>query len=148
MLNPTTTVFLLPNSTARAIMCTYENKQNEIPVMFKTLDPTVKKDNYVLVQTNTRHLMTVCKVVEVDVDVDYDSSTPVTWIIDKVDILPVQKLIEYEAQANKIIRDAEVNAKKKKLQTDLLASAEGLKDLPLLTTDNLLAAPVVDNTAA
>jgi hypothetical protein len=71
-------VFLI-NDQARAIMATYE--PGAPAEMFKTLDDSISVNDLVVVQSTTRHMMTVVKVTAVDVDVNFDSTTPLKWIV-------------------------------------------------------------------
>ena len=138
-MNYTTAVFLI-NKDVRAIVCTYEvdsERQLAPRTTFKSLDKTLKVDDYVLVPTDTRHKMTVCKVVEVDVDVDFDSSTQMAWIIGKVDRVDFEKISSMEGQAIAAIKSAEKLKKRNELRDALLAdSAEAIKLLPISTIES------------
>jgi hypothetical protein len=90
LLQPTnSTAVMLINPNIRAIKTTYEpDPTNGIKVpryIFKTLDKTIKPGDFVVVATDTRWGLTVVKVDEVDVDVDFEASTPTKWVISKVD---------------------------------------------------------------
>ena len=81
-MNYSTAIFLI-NNHARALKVTYEDGAN--PEIVKTLDQTIKLDDYVVVETDTRHKMTVVKVVETDVDFDLEEEwQPETLHIDGV----------------------------------------------------------------
>ena len=83
-MNHSTAIFLI-NNDVRAIAVTYEKidlakdttkmmkyqaaylSGGRLPdgaVVFKTMDTAIKVDDFVIVPTDTRHGMTVCKVVE------------------------------------------------------------------------------------
>lgn len=119
-MNYSTAIFLI-NKGARAIKATYEADEKATRELFKTLDPTIKEGDLVVVETNTRHNMTVCKVVEVDVDFDIESSTPVRWIISKVDQAAYDSLKVHEDNAIKAIKSAELRRKREELAKSLLA---------------------------
>lgn len=144
-MNYTTAIFLI-NTTCRAILATYESDDNAKRVLFKTLDPTIKVDDFVLVQTDTRHKMTVCKVVEVDVDFDLESTTPVTWVIGKVDRAHVDNLMQQEADAVKAIKAAELRKKRSDLKESLLANyAAEIATLPIANV-GVLTSPEMKKT--
>ncbi len=130
-MNYSTAIFLI-NSRARAIMCTYEVHDGASPYMLKTLDPSIKVDDYVIVPTDSRHKMTVVKVVEVDVDVDFDKAYDVKWILGVVDTEANKELIGQEQAAIKAIQSAELTKKRKELRDAMLADhVEEIKALPI-----------------
>ena len=61
-MNYSTAIFLISDEV-RAINVTYERDGDAKRTLFKTFSKTIKIDDYVVVETNTRHHMTVCKVV-------------------------------------------------------------------------------------
>jgi len=129
-MNYTTAVFLI-NSAVRAVVCTYEAEDKAPRTMFKTLDKTIRVGDFVVVPTNTRHSMTVCKVVETDVDVDFDNSTCVAWIIGKVDTVAHQTIVAQEADAIAVIKSAEKTKKRNELREAMMADVVELKALPI-----------------
>ena len=132
-MNLSLAVFLL-NDAARCVGVTYEGTENEAVTLFKTMDQSIKADDFVVVPTNTRHKMTVCKVKTVDIPVDYDSTKPMDWIIGRINLADIDALKAQEALAFERIRDAEQNKRRNELRDALLASAgNSLSGLPLLT---------------
>ncbi len=132
-MNYTTAIFLI-NKQVRAVMCNYEPNAPDKQVMFKTLDPTIRKDDLVIVPTSTRHNMTVSKVVETDVDVDFDNRTEVGWIISKIDRHQYEIVLSQEGDAIQVIKSAEKTKKRNELAAALLADSAGaLKALPITT---------------
>lgn len=130
-MNYTTAVFLI-NKHVRAIQATYEAADNAARTTFKTLDPEIAVGDFVVVPTDTRHKMTVCKVVECDVDVDFDSSVAMTWIIGKVDRAPHELTLSQEAQAVQAIKSAELRKKREDLAKSVLADKiADIKALPI-----------------
>jgi len=130
-MNYTTAIFLI-NKNVRAVMCNYEPDAEHKTTMFKTLDPTIKVSDLVIVPTKTRHGMTVSKVVEVDVDVDFDSACLVAWIVCKVDSANYEATLGQEADAVAVIKSAEKTKKRNELAAALLAdSKDALKALPI-----------------
>lgn len=130
-MNKTTAVFLI-NPNVRALRATYENKQGEEGEVFKTFDTDIKVDDLIVVETSTRHGMTVVKVVETDVDVDVEAQTVVRWVVGKVDTAPYQMLIKQEEDALKKIQAAELRQKRERLREALFADQmDEIRALPL-----------------
>ena len=82
-MNYSTSVFLI-NQKVRAVSVNYEPDEKK-QTIYKTLDETIAAGDYVVVPTHTRHKFTVARVVEVDVDVDFDSPELMTWIVARID---------------------------------------------------------------
>jgi hypothetical protein len=136
-MNYSTAVFLI-NSNVRAIVCTYEAGDTAPRTTFKSLDPDIKKDDLVIVPTDTRHKMTVVKVVETDVEVDFDSPATMLWIVGKVDGANYQQVLSQEAQAIDTIKSAEKNRKRDELRKSILADqADNIKALPISTVGDI-----------
>lgn len=150
-MNYSTAIFLI-NKDVRAIAVTYEKidmdkdttkmKFNapylsglKLPAgatIFKTMDQEIKIDDYVIIPTNTRHGMTVCKVVAVDVDIDFDNNHDCSWIVGTVDTAPFEKIRQEEEKAIILIKAGEVKKKQAKLRTDMLtALGDAVKDIPM-----------------
>lgn len=142
-MNYTTAVFLI-NSAVRAVICTYEAEDAAKRTMFKTLDKTIRTGDFVVVPTDTRHKMTVCKVVETDVDVDFDNPACVHWIIRKVDTAPYQTTLAQEADAIAAIKSAEKTKKRNELREAMMADVVELKALPIT---GIVEMPVAPETA-
>lgn len=126
-MNYSTAIFLV-NRDVRAVLVTYEpdipNQAQQPRTMFKTMDPTIKVDDYVVVPTNTRHLATVVKVTDVDVEVDYDSTKDVQLIICQVDRSNYNHVLAMEASAIQAIKSAETRKKREELAKNLLADMD------------------------
>ena len=130
-MNYTTAVFLI-NKHVRAVLATYESEDNAKRTLFKTLDDTVAVGDFVVVPTDTRHKMTVCKVVETDVDVDFDSTAPVAWVIGKVDRTAHEQVLAQEGTAIQAIKSAELRQKRDNLRKAMFADhLDTLKALPI-----------------
>lgn len=126
-------VFLI-NDDVRAIAATYE--ENQKPTIFKTLDPDIEVDDLVVVETNTRHQMTVVKVTEIDVDVDIDSGQEINWVVHRVDQNVHDDIISKEQEAIRVVNNAEKRRKKEELRASVFAAAEDdLKMLGLTKID-------------
>lgn len=120
MHNPSIAI-LLVNKQVRAVRCAYELDKDgkEIPgksEVFKTLDPALKVDDFVVIPTSTRVNMTVVKVVAVDVEVALESTCKMDWIVAG----PISKA-QYEATLAKEqqIIDTIVAAEKRHARDEL-----------------------------
>lgn len=131
-MNYSKAIFLI-NQNARSVMVVYDevNVPGNKKMMFKTLDASIKKDDLVVVPTTTRHNMTVCKVIDTDVDVDYDSPEEILWIVQKVDQESYKGTLAQEQVAIQIIRTSETKKKRADLAKVFLANNEELASLPL-----------------
>ena len=125
-------------------MVTYEAHDNAPRTMFKTFDKSIKIDDFVVVPTDTRHKMTVCKVVDTDVDVDFDSSTQISWIIGRIDLADVTEIKRSEEAAIQAIKQAEKLKKQRELKNSMEALlAETGSDIKLLTIGKCATEEVV-----
>lgn len=138
-MNYSTAVFLI-NQDVRAVNAAYEVDAAGKPTnvnLFKTFDKTIKVGDLVVVPTNTRVGMTVCRVTEVDVDFDIDQTKEITWIIDVVDQADHQRTLDLEQQAIAAIKSAELRKKREDLAKNLLA--DKLPELQSLSIANMSA---------
>lgn len=134
-MNYSSAVFLI-NKNVRAIKVTYdkaEGGKSPSEYTFKTLDTSIKVDDFVVVPTDTRHGLTVVKVTQCDVDIDLDdAATQYKWIVARVDRTGYDQTLLDEAQAVKVIRLAEFNKKRSDLREGMLgASMDEIKALPI-----------------
>lgn len=126
-MNYTTAIFLI-NKNARGIQCVFDPTGNDEAdavkqrYLFKTLDPSIKKGDLVVVPAGSRDggkTYNVVKVVETDVDPDYDSSINYKWIIDVVNTKNYFLILAQEEEAIVEIKKAEVLRRRKDLTRDL-----------------------------
>ena len=130
-MNYTTAVFLI-NKHARAVLGTYEAEESAKRTMFKTLDPEIAVGDFVIVPTDTRHKMTAVKIVETDVDIDFDSSVPVHWIIGKIALDNFNDMLKQENVAISAIKSAELRKKRDDLRKTMFADhLDAIKALPI-----------------
>ena len=130
-MNYSTAVFLI-NDKARAVYGTYEAGKDASKTLFKTLDQTLKVDDFALVPTNTRHNMTVVKITDVDVDFDIETSVHVEWIIGRIELADYASLVAQEQEAITTIQSAQKAKKREELRKALLADADNkLSALPI-----------------
>lgn len=138
-MNYSTAVFLI-NDDARAIACSYEpapHNGKPVTTIFKTFDPDIKVGDYVVVPTDTRHHLTVIKVEETDVDVDFDSAARVNWIVGRVDKADYDDIMRKEDAAIAAIKSAEKRKKREELRAALILDQEEIKKLALSQTIDL-----------
>lgn len=152
--NNLSTLIFLVNEDVRAIAVTYEEidlskdttkmkynpeylSKGRLPsgaVIFKTMDPKIKMNDFVIVPTNTRHGMTVCKVVAVDVEIDFQSAEECHWIVGTVDTNEFERLRQQEDEMIARVKAARVNDERKKLAASLLANLgdADIKSIPMV----------------
>ena len=133
-MNFSKSIFLI-NNNVRAVTAIYE--EGGKPAVFKTMDPMIAVGDFVVVPTDTRLKMTVCRVTEVDVDVDFDDSIQMTWVIATLDLDEYNLLLKQEAQAITAIKSAEVRQKREALRSALFADhMDTLKALPIAAMED------------
>lgn len=125
-------VFLI-NDQARAIEGKYE-EHGKVEA-FKTLDQSIEVDDFIVVQSGTRHEMTVVKVTAVDVDVNFDGPA-YKWAIQKILAKGFAKTLEQEAEAITAVQAAELRRKKAELRKTMFADhEESIQHLALTSRD-------------
>jgi hypothetical protein len=134
-MNYSTAVFLM-NEHVRCVLATYEldtdnPKAKRTP--FKTLDTSVRVGSYVIVPTDTRHGLTVVRVVETDIDVDFDAPEQMKWIVGLVDRSPYEETLRIEEEAISAVKSAEKRKKADELRKALILDREALKTLAIST---------------
>lgn len=135
-MNYSTAIFLISDEI-RAVEATYEAADDARRTVFKTFDDNIQVDDYVVVPTDTRHKMTVCKIVEVDVDIDFDTKAEIGWIVGVVDRADFEKISTQEAEAIAKIKTAEKRRKRDKLRASLIADHDAeVKALPLYSLED------------
>lgn len=125
-MNNSKIVFIV-NQAARLIKASYDGPTSDVKVAgtpFKTLDPSIKVDDLVIVETSTRHGFTVVKVTEVDLDVDFDSTEELRWAFNPLDLAGFQELKAAEQAAIEKVRAIELKKKRAALQAAMFADDE------------------------
>ena len=123
-------IFLI-NKHARAIKASYEAEDDAHCDTFKTLDQTIKVGDYVNVETDSRHNMSVFKVREVDIQPDLQSSKQMKWIVGCIDRANFQTIKRQAADAISAIQDAQREKQRRELADAMLANVEAVKKLPI-----------------
>ena len=135
-MNYTTAIFLI-NRNVRAVAAIYEAGDTAPRTLFKTLRADLQLGDLCVVPTNTRHNFTVVKLVDLDVDVDFDSQVPMAWIVAKIDQTEHDKIVGQEQAAVAAIKSAEMRKKRDLLRESLLADKlEEIKALPIAAMEN------------
>lgn len=116
------TILFLVNDDIRAIACEYD--EGGSLTVFKTFDQSIKVDDMVAVQTDTRHGMTVVKVKEVDVDIDFDNSPKIKWAVQRIDTEGFESVLAKEGEIIAAVQTAEKKRKRAELRKSLLADHE------------------------
>ena len=131
MIENTSTVLFLINDDIRAIRVAYEDGGKNRETVKKTFLRDLAIGDYVLVETETRWGATVCRVVALDVEVDFTSTERIGWIFAKAPLDDLEKLKEQETSALQIINEARKREAKEKLRETIMAQCGSqLKALP------------------
>lgn len=140
--NYSTAVFFI-NDKLRAVKCRYDpDAGHHKDTVYKTLDPSIKVDDFVVIPTGTRVGFTVVKVIEVDVAVDFDSAEQMGWIACKIDVENHKARLKMEEEAINLMKAKEFEKRRKEiLETTFGDGAGDLKALPLASGG---AAPIAE----
>lgn len=107
--------------------------------LFKTMIEDLAVGDYVVVETGTRHGMTVCKVTEIDLDVDFDDGQPLKWVIQRVDSEGFKAIVAAEQEAIAAAKRAELKRKRNELRQGIFAEHADMLDGLALKTAQLPA---------
>ena len=125
-------VFLLEgNKEPRCVLAAYLATEKADTTEFKTFNPTIRVDDYVVVPSSTRHNMTVCKICEVDVEPTLDTDDKIDWIVCTIDRSSYMDTIKQEGIFIDAVKEAEKASLKKKLREDFLANVD-VSDLKIV----------------
>jgi hypothetical protein len=125
-MNYSTAIFLI-NPKVRAIAAVYEpdtDTRKSPRTIFKTFDQTLSVGDYILVPTDTRHKMTVNKVVEVDLEPDLESHACMQWVIGVVDKAAYEDVLAQENRAIDLMKAAEKTHAREELRKKMLAHVD------------------------
>lgn len=141
MLKNMSLALFVVNQTARCIGVNYDpaekqygsdGAQTEKITPFKTLDPSIKVDDYVVIETGQRHGYTVARVKQVDLPVDFQNDKEMRWIACRIDVENHQARKAGEVEVIAAIQKAQNDKIRKDLATDLMAGADAtIKSLAL-----------------
>jgi len=123
-------VFLL-NESVTAVKAVYEPGEDMLSktatpkvYTFKSFDPSVKVGDLAVVETNTRFGFTVVKIIEVDVDVDFDSPIELKWLVQRLDTASHEAMLKSEAEAIAAVNAAEKRRKRDELRATMFKDHE------------------------
>jgi hypothetical protein len=135
--NLSTAIFLV-NNDVQAVRVSYDVDAEGKPVgnlgTFKTFDKGLEVGAFVVVPTDTRHRMTVCRVEAVGVEVDLDSPVQMNWLVGQVDSAAFEAIATQEQAVIERIKAAEVTRKKRELAEKLLADNPDIRALSAVET--------------
>jgi hypothetical protein len=148
-MNYSTAIFLI-NDKVRAIAATYDadgydgdgrpTDKKAPRIIFKTFDQSIKKGDLIIVPTKTRHKFTICKVVEVDLELDLETPQTVEWVAGVFEDTEHNRMLAMEASMHDTIRSAEKNRKREELRKSLMADSEvKLLALPIASVKDVEA---------
>lgn len=112
----------------------YASKQ----YVYKTMDPSIKEGDYVVVETNdgTNAALKVARVVNIDADIQFHSSVEYKWIVDKIDMSKYRELIAQELVMIDKLKVIERKSQRAKLKSEVLAFAgDEVDKVKFLTSD-------------
>ena len=117
MSNKDSAIVLILNDACRVVKAQYE--EDAPAEYFKTFDPDVAEDDLVVVETSSCWGMTVVKVTEVDVTIDYKAPPPVRWIVHRIDHDRYDELLEQERVAIDAVNRSEQENERKRLKAQM-----------------------------
>lgn len=112
------TAVMLINQNIRAVRGQYEENGN--PETFKTLDQALKIEDMAVVESCTRWGMTTVKITEVDVEVDFDSTKKIGWVVGKVNTTEHEDLKKMETAAIELIKKGELRKRREDIRKNTL----------------------------
>lgn len=113
------TAVLLVNDTIKVVKGQYE--EGGKAGVFKTLDATLKVDDYAVVESGTRWGITTVKIIEIDtVDIDFDSTEQLKWVVQKIAMGQHQEVRKMEAAAIEIIKKGEIRKRREDIKKNTL----------------------------
>lgn len=134
-MNSSHAIFLV-NSGARAVLCSYDDNVRNQHTIYKTLDRSIAVGDLVVVPTETRHNFTVVKVLKVDVDVNFDDTREMHWVVDKVDKPAYDDVLAKEASLIEAVRKAEFRKRRDDLADAIFKDQSAVAALPLASQNS------------
>lgn len=137
------TAVMLINPSIRAVLGKYE--EHGKTTVFKTIDKDLKVNDFAVVESGTRWGMTTVQITAVDVDVDFDNSTLVGWVVGKVDQDAHERLKKMEDQAIEVIKKGELRKRREDIKKNTL-DAISAGEIDKLDIASLGTAAITDGT--
>lgn len=146
-------IFLI-NDDVRMLGVRYEPTKEEggerdQPIRYvKTMDQAIKKDDIVIVPSNSRWKFTTVKVVDDQVEPDLNSRDEVPWVVGKVDFAEYENFKGLEKQATDMIKDSQRRKAKEELREQMFdqKAKEGLKAIGLASSSILVTSGETEPT--
>lgn len=145
------TAVMLINTNIRAIKTVYEpDIAGRVPqeiTTFKTLDKSIKKGDYVVVPTDTRHNLTVVLVNEVDVEVDFDASKEIKWVVSRFTTEEHNRILSEESKWIETLKASEKRKKREEIKKNMLEmyKDDGIEKLAIANMTDANAPPVIES---
>lgn len=130
VVNKSLAVLLLDVPGLRAVTCSYEGldpktlQPQDTPVLFKTFERDLKVGEIVVVPTKTRVGFTCVQVAALDVEVDYESTKEVGWIVGKFDASGYAGIVAKENQIIEAVKAADKKARQNEIKKRLLGNVD------------------------
>jgi hypothetical protein len=122
---------LIANDSARLVPCRFGPKGDVY--WYKTLDPSIKVDDLVIVQTDNRYSVAV--VIDLPaavIDPTVDNGIVYKWIVAKFDDTAFKLLLAQEQKILDTILNAQLRKKRREIRAEIMDGDEELKALPLV----------------
>ena len=118
-------VFLI-NDQVRAVRGIYEEASNldQPKHVFKTLDQDLAVGDIAVVESTTRHGFTVVKLIEVDIDLNFDDPAETKWVVAGVSMDAFALVKKQEDAAISAVQQAELRRKKAELRATMFKDHE------------------------
>lgn len=123
------TAVILINPQIRVMKTIYkpeiEGQKKEQTYSFKTIDKDLKVGDLVLVPSDTRFGFTANQIVEADVEVDFDNSAQMKWIVGKIDLVAYAEILKMEEAAINLIKTGELRKRREEIRKNTLDAVVG-----------------------
>lgn len=147
--NYSTLVFITSPDIVRAVKCIYEpwpepRSSNPRPktATFKCLvEDEVVVGDFLVVPSPARNSMSVNEVVELDVEVDIESSEQIPWFVCKVDKVEYDRRLAMEKNAAEKIKSAEKSRRQREIREAILKDNPTINEVTLIANQPNAAEP-------
>lgn len=118
-------IALLDPANVHGYGCIYEPKEHgtDAPevVVFKSLRDDFDTDDFVIVETDTRHNMTVVQVKEIGAEIDLESEKPLRWIVSgPLDLTEYRSVLSQERHIQGRIKKSQARKRAEELRAAVL----------------------------
>lgn len=91
---------------------------------FKTLDRNIKIGDFVVVESKARHGLSVVMVTDVNCIIDLKGSTPIKWVVQRLDMAAHKLVLDAERSAMEGVQAAELRAEMDELRAKMFKDKE------------------------